>query len=245
MQAIVDQVLVQYTDTGKGPVLLCVHGWMHDAGTFKQLTDSLSEKYRVVALDLPNFGKSQITIDLITLKDYATFLQSFVQKLGITDYTYIGHSMGGQIGMYGVGSKLLDPSRLILIASSGIRDTRRFSKLFMKSMSVVFGRITPKRLKAKFYNAIGSDYNPDLSDVHKKIIAQTLQADVQEIAKEITVPTLLIYGSDDTSTPVWMGKKLARLIAGSELTIIDGGNHWLHQTNSEKVAPVMRKFLEK
>lgn len=243
-QVVVQDTLVSYKDTGKGPVLLCVHGWMHDAGTYDNLTEELKSSHRIVSLDLPNFGNSQIDERVYSISDYAKFLSVFVAKLKLKNYTLVGHSMGGQIAIKAVADGVLEPRKLILIASAGVRDDRKTYKFFLKSMSRVFRHITPKRLKNRFYSAIGSDYSADLSDVHKKVINQTLGTDILADAKRVATPALLIYGSKDASTPPWMGEKLAGAITGSRLEVIEGENHWLHQTSADQTAKIVREFVD-
>src|SRR6185369_6140449 len=99
MQVVVNDTLVNYSDTGSGPILLCVHGWMHDHTTYNQLARELGGTYRVVALDLPNFGNSQTNDGIQGIDEFAAFLEAFVNKLDIKNYTFVGHSMGCQIGM--------------------------------------------------------------------------------------------------------------------------------------------------
>ncbi len=243
-QIVVQDTLISYKDTGKGQVLLCVHGWMHDASSYDNLADKLKSSYRIISLDLPNFGASQINEKIVTIDDFGQFLAQFIAKLKIKNHVLIGHSMGGQIAIRAVADGMLSPDQLILIASAGIRDNRKTYKAFLKFMSKFFRHITPKRLKNRFYNAIGSDYSADLSDVHKKVISQTLDTDVLADARLIGTKTLLIYGSKDVSTPLWMGEKLAAVISGSKLEIIDGENHWPHQTSADRTAKIIKEFLE-
>lgn len=242
-QLVVQDTLVSYEDSGKGTVLLCVHGWMHDSSSFKPLMEILKSDYRVISLDLPNFGNSQVNDSICRTEDFAEFIADFIAKLNIKAKALIGHSMGGQIIIKGTANGALNPGKLILISSAGIRDHRKAYKLFLKLASRIFRRITPNSLKNRFYSAIGSDYRAELSDIHKKIIKQTLGTDISSDAAKINLPTLLIYGSDDSSTPVWMGRKLHGLIKGSKFEIISGENHWPHQTAAEQTGKLIKDFL--
>lgn len=241
---VVDNLMINYTDEGKGSALICLHGWMHDTESYAMLTDELSNEYRLVALDLPNFGKSQESDDIYTLDDYGEFLASFIKKVGLEDYSLVGHSMGGQIIINAIAKGYVKPQKLILIASAGIRDSKGVYKRSLKLFSKSLKHVIPKRIKKELYDKMGSDYNPDLSDIHKKIINQVLSTDILQEAKAISIPTLLIYGSEDTSTPLWMGKKLNDTINGSKLKVVQGGNHWVHQTSSGQVALYIKEFID-
>lgn len=244
MQVVVDRTLVHYTDIGAGRPLVCLHGWMMNKESFAEMATDLRTTRRIVAIDLPNFGNSQNSDDIVSVSDYAQFIARFLTKLGIHDYDLAGHSMGGQIAMYGVGTGLLLPKQLILLAASGVRDERRVTKLFLASIAKLFGPAIPIGLKQKFYAAIGSDYEPGLSAVHKKIITKLLNTDVQEQARQITIPTLLLYGSLDASTPVYMAEKLQKLMTNAKLVVLDKENHWLQQTSPDLVAAEIRNFAE-
>lgn len=243
MQVVVDDTLINYTDTGNGSVLLCVHGWMHDTSSYAELTAELKETFRLVSLDLPNFGGSQMTEKVQTIEQYAKFLAAFAEKLQLKDYDLLGHSMGCQIDIYGVGNHILKPRKLVLLSPAGIRSSKHFYKQTLKYASVLLRRLVPKKYKKKFYKIIGSDYNPDFSAIHKSIISKTLNTDIQAEAKKIDVPTLLINGDQDRETPLWMAKLLNNEIERSTLEIIKNGDHWVHQKHAKVVAESVRIFL--
>lgn len=240
-KVIIDNKLVQYRESGDGATLLCLHGWKSDGASFEMLANEL-QSFRVIALDLPNFGQSEDNRDCTSLDNYAQFIQKFIQKLNIDNYSLIGHSMGGQIAIRATASNLVDPDHLILIASSGVRDQRRLIKRSIKLLAKPLKYIAPKSVKRKFYQAINSDYSSELSEIHKQIIDSMLRSDVQEDAKKISKPTLLIYGSADTSTPPTFGKQLAEKMKNSTLITIEGADHWLHATMSDKVARYIKEF---
>ncbi len=243
MQVVVDDTLINYSDTGKGPILVCVHGWMHDKSSYSQLTAELDGRYRIIALDLPNFGTSQLNEKVESVAQYAQFLAAFLQKLTISSYTLVGHSMGCQISMYGVGMGILTPQKLILIAPAGVRNDRTTYKKSLKYVSKIVKHVVPKSYKKKFYVAIGSDYDPDMSPIHKSIITKTLNTDVQAEAKTIHTPTLIINGTLDRNTPIWMAETLAREIRGATLEAVPQEAHHLHQKSPALVAGIIRKFL--
>ena len=62
-------------------------------------------------------------------------------------------------------------------------------------------------------------------------------------AKNVTIPTLLIWGADDTETPLADGKKLSELISGSELKALNKAGHFVHKEKSKEVARLIQEFL--
>lgn len=226
------------------PVIVMTHGWNDSKETFELLIKRLKNNYRCIALDLPNFGVSEQTAKIITIDDYAKFIASFLQKLEIKKYFLLGHSMGGQIAIYGVGKDILRPDKLILLASAGVRNNKLISKQLFKYTAKITKHLLPSNAKDKFYKRIGSDYETSLSSVHKKIIASVLGCDVQVQASQIHIPALLIYGNEDKHTPAWMGERLHELINNSKLEIILDQDHWLHQKSTPEVADNIEKFIK-
>ena len=240
---VVNNVVLAYTDVGSGKPLLLVHGWKDSKETFEPLINKLATSYRCISVDLPNFGKSEHTLTITTPEEYAHMLQRFVKKLDLSDFVYIGHSMGGQIGILAVGEGVISPARMVLLASAGVRTNRNFLKFILKYISKVLRNIIPNKLKKKYYEKIGSDYSHSLSPVHKKVIKAILACDVQAAAQKVRIPTLLVYGSEDSHTPIWMAKKLHSQISTSELVVLKGENHWLHKTAVEEVSTKVQEFV--
>jgi pimeloyl-ACP methyl ester carboxylesterase len=245
MQIIVAGQVVDYGDEGDGPVLLMVHGWRDQKSTWRPLIKILKANFRCVAIDLPNFGVSAENESVIDLPTYATALKEFLTKLDITAYTYIGHSMGGQLGIYATAHEILHPQRLILIASAGIRSDNAVRRRMLQRGTAVFRKFIPAATKKKLYHAIGSDYDPSLSPIHKIIIEAMLSTDVQQEAAKITVPTLLVYGSKDDATPAEYGERLHHLISGSQFALLKDDDHFVHQKASDQVAQTICTFLGK
>ncbi len=246
MQVIVNNLQITYTDSGsdKSRVIVFIHGWNDSAKTFAPLIELLSRNYRCVALDLPNFGNSQQTEDIITVADYADLVKAFAKKLKIEDYFLVGHSMGGQIAIYGVGNNVLKPKKLVLIAAAGLRNKQLAAKTTLRYITKPFKKLVSKDLKNKMYQKIGSDYQANLSPIHKKIISSVLRDDVQADARMVHIPTILIYGEADRHTSVAIGRRFNELIVDSSLMIIRDQDHWLHQKAALDVAAKIAGFTK-
>ncbi len=248
MQVVVDNLLTTYEKTGKGPVVLMLHGWGDSSGTFRQLIAQLRSGFTLIAVDLPGFGQTEAPADVWNLDAYARFVQSFLDKLAIKPYAIVGHSNGGALAIRGLSEHILAADKLVLLGAAGIRDRqslRRFSlKLIAKTgKQATFWLPTrhKKALQKRFYGAIGSDLlvAPHLQETFKITVRQ----DVQQDAAKLKLPTLLIYGEADQATPPHYGQLYHRLIAGSKLQLIPSAEHFVHQDQPEKVAQLIMEFL--
>lgn len=250
MQVVVNSLLTNYQKTGQGTkTILLIHGWGDDLRTFKNLQSSLSKRFTVMSLDLPGFGNSQAPNEVWNLDNYARFVQQVLQKVAIKPYAIIAHSNGGALAIHGLSSGLLHADKLILLSSSGIRNTqkaRRFAlKLVAKTGKVVtflLPNSNKQKLRKKLYGVAGSDMlvAPHLQETFKKTVRQ----DVQYDARKIKIPTMLIYGDQDKATPPVYGEIFHNLITGSTLEQIGGAGHFVHNDKPDIVLGIIEEFLD-
>jgi len=93
-----DKVNIAYTDTGKGDTtLLFVHGWALNRGYWSDQINHFSNKYRVVAIDLPGFGESSKNRADWSTTAYSHDIDSVIGQLKLHNVILIGHSMAGDI----------------------------------------------------------------------------------------------------------------------------------------------------
>lgn len=248
MKIIVDNLAVEYSDQGSGPAIVMLHGWSDNLHTFDKLVSELSG-FRVVRLDLPGFGKSERPKDAWDVGQYTVFVRDFLAKLGIEQYILTGHSFGGRIAIKGVGTGVLQPERLVLIASAGVAKERTFKNEMLRTAAKIGKTLTlawpfslwRQRIRRKLYERIGSDYFAAGS--MRDVFLKTIREDLLGYARGIQIPTLLIWGSEDTSTPLRDGERIHTAILGSELKVIDGASHFVHHEKPEEVAGYIRAFI--
>lgn len=248
MQVVVDDQVVHYEKTGNGPAVVLVHGWGDSLSTFYDLQSSLSKKFTVVSIDLPGFGQSHTLNKPWDLKTYAEFLADFVKKLELKVNVFIGHSNGGAILIYGLSNKILRANKLVLLASSGIRNKQQIKKHIIKvaaKSGKVVTSVLPKKtklsLRTKFYGVIGSEMLlvPNMEETFKNIVNQ----DIRNDAKELRLPTLLIYGKEDQATPPSFGELFNKLIDSSKLVAVDHAGHFVHHDQPLQVEKFIKEFI--
>lgn len=249
MNVVVDGLMTQYEQSGSGPVVLLLHGWGDTLDTFNSLTKSLEKSHTVVRLDLPGFGKTESPKETFTLQSYAEFVHHFTDKIGINKVdTLIGHSNGGAIAIKAISIAELEPKKLVLLASSGIRSTYKGRKKALRiaaKTAKLPTKLMPKnvqaKLKKKAYAAVGSDLF--VAEHLQKTFKEVVGEDLLTSSAKITSDTLLLYGSDDTATLPAYGSMFAEKIANSKLHVIEGAGHFLHQTHAEQVESYIKEFI--
>jgi len=251
MQIVVDSLLTTYQTRGtKKPTVLLMHGWGDDHRTFKGLQADLAKDYTVVAVDLPGFGGTQVPSSVWGLAEYAAFTQKFLAKLGITSlHAVVAHSNGAAVAIYGVAHGTIKTDKLVLLGAAGIRDRQKGRRLAVKVIAKT-GKVATfwlpehhrKKLQKKLYGTVGSDMLvvPQLEATFKKTVRQDVQAD----AKQLKLPTLLIYGEKDTATPPLYGEIYHNLIADSTLQTVGGASHFVHHDQPAQVSGAILEFLK-
>lgn len=246
---IVDKLAVVYNQQGTGSDILLLHGWADDHRTFADLAASLAKHHRVTALDLPGFGASDSPKIAWDLTNYARFIDHFCQKLSISPALVVGHSNGGALAVHAISTGRLQAERLVLLASSGVRDTEKLKRLGLNAIAKT-GKLATfwlpeaakKKLQKQLYGVVGSDMlvAPHLMETFKRTVKQDIQLD----AKNLNLPTLLIYGTKDRATPLRDGLLLHGLIKNSEFKKIENAGHFVHHDAAKQVATAIGEFLK-
>lgn len=249
MKVIVDGLAVNYQKEGEGKLVLLLHGWGDDMRTFDVLKHSLQSRFCVLSLDLPGFGATQAPSQVWDLDNYAQFIADFLTKLGYSrPFAAIGHSNGGALAIRALATQKLSADKLILLAASGIRNTKGAKRLATKAIAKVGKTATfwlpsahRQKLRKKLYGTIGSDLlvMPQLQETFKKTVRQ----DVQNDAARLTLPTLLIFADHDPAVPLTDGKRYHELISNSILEVLSSNDHFVHHAEADKVNQLIKDFL--
>ncbi|MFA7309587.1 MAG: alpha/beta hydrolase [Candidatus Paceibacterota bacterium] len=248
MKVIVDGLAIEYRDEGNGPVVLMLHGWKDTLHTFDPLVPALAENHRVIRVDLPGFGGSEMPKDAWGVPEYAAFVAAFMRKANVSAHAVIGHSFGGRLTLWGIGQGVFAAQKIVLIASAGVAERKTVKNASLRALAKV-AKIAalplPKRmrdqLRQRLYAGIKSDYAQTgrLRETFVKTIALDLSAE----AAKIEIPTLLIWGSADPQTPLSEGVRLSKLIKGSTFSLIEAAGHFVHREHPDKVAASIAAFI--
>jgi len=245
MHIIVQDLDTVYLDYGEGKVFLFLHGWGMNASAFKDLMEQFRDR-RCVALSLPGFGGSEKPKTPWKVADYAEFVRQFLMRLGINETeALIAHSFGGRVAIKGVASGVLNPKKMILIASAGVAKKSLKARMLgtIAKITRIFFTIWPlSLLKNRLRRAVGSrDYlnAGEMKETFVKAINENLLYDAQKIS----IPTLLIWGDKDAETPLSEAYRLSGAIRGSKLEIFSGAGHFVFKERPNEVIEAINEFL--
>ena len=96
MQTIINNKKINYEIQGTGKPVVILHGWLANLETMKPLTNFLSQYFKVYAVDIIGFGKSDLPDEPLDCDGFGDFLKNFCDALKIENPILIGHSNGGR-----------------------------------------------------------------------------------------------------------------------------------------------------
>lgn len=230
-QIVLDNLLINYyCFNGQGKqTIIFLHGWKSESKIWQNVAERLGEETgKIYALDLPGFGLSPLPSKAFTVSDYVDIVEKFIAKLELKNVILVGHSFGGRVAIKLAAKKPDYLSKLVLVDSAGLK----IDHTAMKTKNIL-ARIAKPFFKPKFmsqareviYRKIGAaDYvsDPKLQKTYLNIIGE----DLKIYLKDINVPTLVIWGENDSATPVEMGKIINNSINNSKIVILKNADHF-------------------
>lgn len=247
----INNTTIYYEKHGsKKQSIIILPGWGDNRKTFYYLINYLKKYFTIYILDYPGFGNSVINKTL-TIFDYANIINEFVVKLNLENSILIGHSFGGRIisiltTMYNIKYK-----KIILINVAGLKEHK--IKLFFKTIIYKLLKLVkcflPNKLKIKYQNYLfkkfaSRDYKVLPHNLYKTF-QNVVKENLKKYYKQINIDTLIIWGANDTITPLKMGYKLNKLIKKSYLIKLEFLNHFPYLENPYLVSEIIYNYLKK
>ncbi|MFN2617157.1 MAG: alpha/beta fold hydrolase [Thermoleophilaceae bacterium] len=242
---------VNYVDFGSGegtPVVL-VHGLGGQWQNWLENIPRIGQERRVIALDLPGFGLSKMPPDEISISGYGRCVRALCRHVGIERAHLVGNSMGGFIASEVAIQFPELVERLVLVSAAGIssasasraptltvgrvaaavasytaaRHRQMARRRVTRHAALLFVARHPSKLAADlvwegFMKGAGK---PGFNDALKA----SLEYDYRDRLDEISVPTLIVWGENDTVIPVRDAQEFERLIEDSRKVVMDDTGH--------------------
>lgn len=256
-----------------GPPVVLLHGAGIDDATvsWRHAIDALADDYRVYAIDWPEYGRS--TGDVThTVATYVDVLDGFLETIPAERVSLVGISMGGGVALgyalenpdrvdrlalvdsYGLGGRLPNalPWKLLgqvpgitefgkiaagvsnesvrLVLDSLVADAATLSEPFVED-------VRAKLMEPGSIRAFEEFQRNELSVTGR--VATNFLGDLESLS----VPTLLVHGTDDPLVPVAWSRRAARRIPDAELKLITDCGHWTPRERPDRFNAVLRAWL--
>jgi len=238
----------KFVEEGEGEPLILLHGLFGALSNFKDLFDYFKSKYRVIIPMLPLF---ELGLDT-GVGSLAKYVQRFIESREFDKVHLMGNSLGGHIGLIYTLAHKDKVKTLTLTGSSGLFENgmgetypkRGDYEFIRKKTELTFydPAIATKELVDEIYDIV----NNRLKAI--KIIAlakSAIRNNLSDELREITMPTCLIWGKNDTITPPMVAEEFKSLLPNSELHWIDKCGHAPMMEVPGEFNAILSEFLAK
>ncbi|MBP3706950.1 MAG: alpha/beta hydrolase [Clostridia bacterium] len=252
MEIVIDGLKIEYKDEGCGIPLLMLHGWGSSLDVYNGIVAALSDRCRCVRLNFPGCGNSDTMKTPWSLDDYCNLIIKFIEKINLDNPILMGHSHGGRVILKLAATKKLSPEKIVLLDSAGLIPKKTFKqkqrarnfKTIKKVLSLPVIKNHSQALLEKARNHYGSaDYNA-APPVLRKTLVSLVNTDLRDIIPNISCPTLLIWGENDTATPLEDAKTIEKLIPDAGLCVLKGTGHYSFCERPYEAHAILRSFIK-
>ena len=257
MLATVNGLRVSFTDVGKGPALLLVHGFPLSRGTWSKQVHAFRSDHRVIAPDLRGLGESEATDGSVPMARYAEDLFELVQHLGLDRVILVGHSMGGYVAMAFAKAYPQVLRGLVLVGTKAGADAPEAAaarqvlaaRVLAEGVSVVVDAMAPKMLSADNTDADmatavqGFMSKATPTGVNGALLGMAERPDMGASAGLIRVRTLVVAGTKDAIMPIGESEALARFIPDAMLRLVPGAGHLVAFEAPDAFNAVLKAWL--
>ncbi len=250
----VNGIKINYEQKGEGDLIVLLHGWGSNIKLFANLIDLLSKKYKVVAMDMPGFGESAEPPSAWCVDDYVEFVIDFLKDYNTDKVMLLGHSFGGRV-IIKMNSRKNLPFRItkvILVDSAGIlppkSNKKSFRTYYYKAGKAILSmgiaqKLAPDALE-NFRKKMGSADYAAASPLMRQVLVKVVNEDLEPLLPNIKCPTLLVWGVNDTATPLSDGEKMEKLIADAGLVKLENAGHYSFLDQQYTFNRVMSSFMK-
>jgi len=248
---------VYWEQVGSGNTeILLLHGWGCDAELMRPVAEKLKDCARITMIDFPGNGKrSGRPPEPWGVPEYAECLTELMDRIQVGKCHVIAHSFGGRVAAWIAAREPERFRRIILTGAAGIpgrptEEGRKRAEKYqrIKRMNEALrktGVLAPlaDSLQKKAREKYGSrDYNA-LDDEMKKTFVKIVNQDLTPLYEQICSSVLLIWGTEDTETPLWMGQEMEKRIPDAGLVVLEGGTHFAYLEQLDRFCLIARQFL--
>jgi len=264
--------IVYYTAGQTGSPIVLLHGGGVDSAliSWSEIIPMLAQRHRVIAPDLPGYGRSAKPKVEYSQKYYLDFLRKFLDSLQLEKTNLAGLSLGGGISLGFTLERPEHVDKLILVDSGGIMSRLPYHKLTyfyvmspLNELSFWLFKVYPKMARLSLKAAIYDEQY--ITDELVELILQEMndpfagkafrswqrseaewngiKTDYTGRLGEIRTPTLILHGDHDVTVPVFWAEQAHQSIPGSRYVLLKNRRHWALRDNPEEIVAIIEDFL--
>jgi pimeloyl-ACP methyl ester carboxylesterase/membrane protein DedA with SNARE-associated domain len=221
--------------------VILLHGSPGHHRDFSLLAGFLADECRLVAPDLPGFGRSTHNIPHYSIRTHGRYVLQMMDRLGLDRVHLVGFSMGGGVALNVAG---LVPSRVVsltLLSSIGVQEMELFGDYHLNHF--LHGiQLAGIWLLREAVPHMGTLDDAMMGVPYARNFYDSDQRPLREILGRIETPVLIIHGRHDILVPVQAALEHHRLVPQSELVLLEAG-HFAAFSEAANVARHLGDFI--
>lgn len=231
-----------------GPTLVGLHGLASDARQWQEMTSPFAHTHRLVLLDFPGFGNSNMPTEFsYSYEHLANVVLDLISTLQLGRVTLLGHSMGAAVALVIAADHPEFTERCVLIAppcyARKMHWTERFAT-FPIVGSTLFRSLLGSSIFRRHAGSHSYTASLKFSDPTFLMLKQSFKPHgIEARLPRVRAPCLVLWGHEDQVAPWLHGTRIARELAHSRLEILNCGHHPELERPAE-VVTLIRQFLE-
>ncbi len=252
-------MLLHYTEIGSGEPLVILHGLLGSGGNWKKVAKKMADICRVVAIDLPNHGRSPHTA-LADIQATCASVVATIRSAGIMRTTLLGHSMGGKIAMQlssdhpemlkalivaDMLPKAIPPAHLFILRACEQLDLSGASSRRELDAELARAVVQPE-VRAFILKNVRRDADNRFHwqiNLRNIIANYRVVSDAPELKRIYAGPTLFIGGSDSPYKIESQAELIRTRFPAAQIKTIAEAGHLLHADQPEIFCYVIRDFI--
>ncbi len=247
-----------------GTPLLLIHGFGGCLENWRALLPSLGRRFRVYAIDLPGFGRSDSLAAHHRLEDMVQAVGTFIKTFDLASLTVVGHSFGGLVAVEVARLNQTRVDRLVLVDSAGGQVATPLDRPLMRVALryPVLGRSMIKALTARWpFRRVVRRMVADEGRLNEEQLA-ALRVGVRQMHLPVTsraswvvdrflervaqVPcfTLVLWGAEDRVIPIEQGVAIFKRLQHGQMKVIEACGHLMPMECPEEMLGALFQFLQ-
>lgn len=240
-------------DEGSGPPLVFLHGFCETHEIWKAFVKPLKAQFRIILIDLPGFGRSEILASPFSIDDVGNEVANWLRENQILKSILIGHSLGGYVAL----SVAAQHSQLLegigLFHSIAFEDSQEKKENRNKVIEFVRKNGVQPFIDTFVPGLFFDKSNPSIPHIHKiasQTEAETLMGYTSAMrdrsdrssALKSSIPKLLLAGTEDTLIPIEVSRRMGKMSENSDFFELKNTAHMGFLESKKECQSIIRRF---
>jgi pimeloyl-ACP methyl ester carboxylesterase len=268
--ATVEGMKIHYLTAGHGPAVILLHGYTQTSRMWRPLIPRLTDKFTVIAPDLPGIGESEIPKDGLDMKTAAIRIHALAKSLGVTRARVVGHDIGLMVA-YAYAAQFPSEVEKLVVMDAFLPGVPGWELAYDSPdfWHFRFHGPTPEALVkgreniyfAYFWNDLAADKNHSLPDADRAAYVaaysrpghmragwayfaswpNTAKDFAQMAQTQLTMPVLSIAG--EKASAAILGPQMKRVATDVKIIELEGSGHWLMEERPKETMDALVAFL--